>query len=199
MAALDEERCYLDEVEAMLLEREAAKKPETEAMELNILAKLTKNFPCSKCGEVVGESKHKQCAACGEVVHASCAEGKLPVGYWFCADCAPGLKHGHADPALNIPLHNLIRGGSSYPEASEEMKQELKGTYSFVRSCLIKKTTDGDVIVPPPCLRADVIHKVHEELLHAGWERTYSVLRRSYWWPGMRTEVQAQCRACLSC
>ena len=122
MAALDEEGCYLDEVEAMLLEGEAAKKPETEAMELNILAKLTKNFPCSKCGEVVGESKHKQCAACGEVVHASCAGGKLPVGYWFCADCAPGLKHGHADPALNIPLHNLIRGGSSYPEASEEMK-----------------------------------------------------------------------------
>ena len=55
MAALDEDQCYLDEVEAMLLEGDAAKKVATEAMELNILAKLTKNFPCSKCGNVVGE------------------------------------------------------------------------------------------------------------------------------------------------
>ncbi len=59
MAALDEDQCYLDEMEAMLLEGDASKKVATEAMELNILAKLTKNFPCSKCGHVVGESKHK--------------------------------------------------------------------------------------------------------------------------------------------
>lgn len=129
----------------------------------------------------------------------ACLPHKPSIGYWFCRDCAPSLLHGHADPALNIPLHELLRGGDSYPDSTQEMRQALKGRYAFVRGCLIEKGEQGEVIVPPPCLRADVISKVHEELLHVGWERTYQVLRRNYDWPGIRQEVQQHCRACLSC
>lgn len=35
--------------------------------------------------------------------------------------------------------------------------------------------------------------------MHVGWERTFHVLSRNYFWPGMRSEVQALCRTCLSC
>ena len=34
---------------------------------------------------------------------------------------------------------------------------------------------------------------------HFGEKRIYDLLRRSYWWPGMRTDVRAYCRACLVC
>jgi hypothetical protein len=88
------------------------RKIDGEIMQLNILSKFTKSFPCSVCSFAVGEAKHKICGACGEVVHVSCLKNKPPVGYWFCADCAPKFAHGHQDSALDIPLHNLIRGSS---------------------------------------------------------------------------------------
>ena len=74
------------------------------------------------------------------------------------------------------------------------MRSDLLGKYSFSRGCLISKEAEGDRIIPPPCLRADIISQVHEELLHVGWERTFSILRNSYAWPGMRQDVQANCR-----
>ncbi len=69
--------------------------------------------------------------------------------------------------------------------------------YSFSRGCLISKEAEGERIIPPPCLRADIIAQVHQELLHLGWERTFFILW--YVWPGMCQEVQAYCKACLSC
>lgn len=202
MAELEEMlelEAHMDDIELMMCEAVEEKKLECEAMSLNVLAKLTSSYPCSKCGHTVGESKHKQCGSCGEVVHVSCLPGKVPVGYWFCKDCAPGLEHGHMDPALDIPLHNLIRGGERYPDSTEEMRRDLKGRFSFVRGCLIEKRTTGDVIIPPPCLRADIVAKVHEELMHTGWEKVGHVIRRTYSWPSMLADVRALCRACLSC
>ena len=69
------------------------------------------------------------------------------------------------------------------------MRLELKGKYAFTRSCLVVKDAEGEHIIPSPCLRADIIAQLHEELLHVGWERTYSILRRNYTWPGMRQDV----------
>lgn len=139
MSNLEEDWSYLDDIDLMHLAEEAGPKLECEAMDLNVMAKLTKSYPCSKCDHVVGDSKHKQCGACGEVVHVACLPGKVPVGYWFCSECASHLAHGHADPALDIPLHNLVRGSDTYPDSTAEMRQELKGRYSFVRGCLIEK------------------------------------------------------------
>ena len=75
----------------------------------------------------------------------------------------------------------------------------MKEKYSFVRGCLIQRDEEGEKIVPPPCLRADIVSKMHEELVHMGWERTYHALKQTYHWPGMREEVKQLCQACLSC
>lgn len=199
LESLDQcEETYLDEIEVMQL-NDSPHKIATEAIEVNLLQQFTRAYPCAVCSHAVGTAKHKQCGACGETVHAACLPSKPPVGYWFCSDCSPALSHGHADPALNVPLHNLIRGGTHYPDASKEEAANLKATYEFVRGCLIKKEERGEKIVPPPCLRADVINKMHEELVHMGWERTYEALKSAYWWPGMREEVRSLCQACLSC
>ena len=197
--ALEElEECYYDDIEAMLLEPPPTNLAK-ETIEVNLLQQFTKAYPCSICSHTVGTSKHRQCGACGETVHVSCLPSKPGIGYWFCQDCSPSLTHGHADPALNIPLHNLIRGGTSYPGGSKEEIEEMKAMYAFVRGCLVFKSEDGEKIIPPPCLRADIIHKAHEDLVHMGWERTYQTLKLTYTWPGMRGEVKQLCQACLSC
>ncbi len=196
LEALEEN--YWDDMEAMQLERPRSKIAK-ETIEVNMLQQFTRAYPCSICSHVVGTAKHKQCGACGETVHSACLASKPSVGYWFCSDCAPSLVHGHSDPALNLALHNVIRGSTSYPGASEEEVSRMKEKYSFVRGCLIQKDEEGEKIVPPPCLRADIVSKMHEELVHMGWERTYHALKQTYHWPGMREEVKQLCQACLSC
>lgn len=81
IAELQEEDCHAD---AFALEEEDLLNLEGEIMEVNILAKFTKAYPCSKCNEQIGELKHKICGACGEAVHTKCLPGKPAIGYWFC-------------------------------------------------------------------------------------------------------------------
>ena len=189
---------YLDDIECMQLDTKTSKIA-TQAIEVNLLQQYTKAYPCSICSHAAGTAKHKQCGACGEVVHVACLPSKPGIGYWFCPDCSPALKHGHADPALNVPLHTLIRGGSHYPGADEQEMANLRNKYKFVRGCLIEAGDEGEKIIPPPCLRADIVSKTHEELVHMGWERTYQALKHTYTWPGMREEVKQLCQSCLTC
>ena len=91
LEAMEEDFCYLDDMELLCIEQDAEQKLESEVISLNILNKLTKSFPCSRCNHEVGESKHKQCGACEEVLHVACLPSKPPVGYWFCNACAPDL------------------------------------------------------------------------------------------------------------
>ena len=62
----------------------------------------------------------------------------------------------------------------------------MRDAYRFVRGCLIWSGPRGDVIIPPPCLREDIVQKIHDELLHQGWERTLGVVEANYFWEGMR-------------
>jgi hypothetical protein len=48
-----EEEVYLDDIETLDFE-EIDRKVATEAMELNILQKFTKSYPCSQCSFAVG-------------------------------------------------------------------------------------------------------------------------------------------------
>ena len=98
------------------------------------------------------------CVACGEVQHARCMTAKPKVGYWFCPDCKPRFIHGHADPALDLPLHHLIRGLDAYPDSDSAMRDALRNAYSFVRGQLVLCTERlGEVVVPAPSLREELI------------------------------------------
>ena len=53
--------------------------------------------------------------------------------------------------------------------------------------------------VPAPAHRMDVIHAQHGRIGHLGRDRTYHLLARYYYWPGMHRDVCAalkQCRVC---
>jgi hypothetical protein len=113
---------------------------EGEIMEINILAKFIKSYPCSRCNEAIGEAKAKICGACGEARHVTCMNNKPGVGYWFCPDCSPKFMHGHEDAALNVPLHNLLRGSDTYPGIDKSTRNYLKMAYRFMRGCLIWTT-----------------------------------------------------------
>jgi hypothetical protein len=192
MAALEEEGIY-GSLEELMADVEATLKVDGEIMEVNLLCKFIKAYPCSKCDQPIGEAKAKVCGACGEARHVQCMTGKPGIGYWFCGDCSQKFLYGHEDAALNIPLHHLLRGASTYPGADRGMRNYMKMSYRFVRGCLIWTTERGDRIIPPPCLREDIIQKVHDDLLHQGWERTAQVLEQTYFWKDLRDQVRKVC------
>ena len=49
--------------------------------------------------------------------------------------------------------------------------------------------------------RADLIREAHDGRFsgHFAEKRIYELLRRRYWWPGMRADVRKYCRSCLVC
>ncbi len=197
-SALEEEGTYADVYE-LFEDAAAVLNTEGEIMEVNRLAKFIKAYPCRHCQQMIGEAKGKICCACGEAVHVSCLKSKPGVGYWFCDDCAPKFRNGHEDAALNLPLHNLLRGAAYYLGADRTHREQLKTAYRFVRGCLVWSSPGGDRIIPPPCLREEIVQKVHDDLMHQGWERTAQVLGETYFWKGMREETRRICQACLSC
>ena len=98
------------------------------------------------------------CVACGEVQHARCMPAKPKPGYWFCPDCKPKFTHGHADPALDLPLHHLIRGADVYPDSDATLRDQLRNSFSFVRGQLVMCTPRlGEVVMPAPSLQEELI------------------------------------------
>ncbi len=55
--------------------------------------------------------------------------------------------------------------------------------------------------VIPECYVPAVLHLVHDSVIagHPGRERTLAAARESYFWPTMRTDVEAQVSKCIEC
>jgi hypothetical protein len=53
----------------------------------------------------------------------------------------------------------------------------------------------------PREMRESLMQEAHSGKFsgHFGEKRIYDLLRKSYWWPGIRTDVRTYCRACLVC
>ena len=53
----------------------------------------------------------------------------------------------------------------------------------------------------PVSLRSALLEDAHNGLFagHLGEKRVYDRLRRNYWWQGLRSDVRAHCRSCLTC
>lgn len=61
---------------------------------------------------------------------------------------------------------------------------------------------EGKVVVPGQHdLRSRLIMDAHDTPLagHRGIERTLELLKRNFWWPGMRSQVEQHVRSCLLC
>ena len=59
----------------------------------------------------------------------------------------------------------------------------------------------GVVVVLPRALRPGALVEAHESVLsgHLGARRTYALLARSFWWPGMLLDVQNFVASCVAC
>ena len=54
-------------------------------------------------------------------------------------------------------------------------------------------------VLVPSGRRQALIEREHATSQHAGWKKVYSALSRTYWWPGMSTQVKRVVQACNAC
>ena len=56
-----------------------------------------------------------------------------------------------------------------------------------------------ETIVVPRALTAQILRMAHDELGHNGTHRTYTILKRLYFWKGLKPNVEKHNKMCYQC
>ena len=80
----------------------------------------------------------------------------------------------------------------------------VEGQLYLVRDKILKRyILDGDntyeTTVVPKALTAQKLGMAHDELGHNGTHRTYTLLKRHYYWKGLKPSVQKHIKMCYQC
>ena len=80
----------------------------------------------------------------------------------------------------------------------------MVGQLYLVKDNIPKRyTTDGDdtyeTNVVPKALTAQILRMAHDELGHNGTHRTYTLLKRLYYWKGLKLSVEKHIKMCYQC
>ena len=94
------------------------------------------------------------------------------------------------DPLVLNTLKNLSAGSPLFPHSS-------LAHWHFSDSCLYFK----NCLYIPPAACHDLVASIHSSLAsgHRGFFRTYSLLSRDYWWPGISSFVCRFISGCALC
>ena len=76
-------------------------------------------------------------------------------------------------------------------------------TYKIQNNLLKRYVTDGDktyeTVVLPRALTAQILKMAHDDLGHNGTHRTYMLLKRLYYWKGLKPSVVKHIQRCYHC
>ena len=82
-------------------------------------------------------------------------------------------------------------------------KQHMNKMFVMENSILYRLWMEHDktfkCILVPNSLRDALLTMAHQHSGHNGPPRTYSALKREYYWPGMRKDVFKHCKSCYEC
>ena len=73
---------------------------------------------------------------------------------------------------------------------------------AFKQDKLTRVNLTGDLqrlLYVPDGIRGQIARLVHNELGHAGENRTYQAIRGRFYWPGLYTDVTAYIKRCGTC
>ena len=79
-----------------------------------------------------------------------------------------------------------------------------EGQFYLVRDTILKRyVLDGDntyeTTVVPKALTAQILRMAHDELGHNGTHWTYTLIKRLYYWKGLKPSVEKHIKMCYQC
>jgi len=104
------------------------------------------------------------------------------------------VQFQHSDPFCK-QLITSINNGSVKPYESAKFHVIDNVLHTTVIDCGKSFTA----VVIPKNLRATILHELHDKLGHFGVNKTYSLIKRHYFWPNMSKDIQKYCRTCSLC
>lgn len=78
-------------------------------------------------------------------------------------------------------------------ETSEDKYYEMRNGLVY------RKLEDRILFYVPCCMEQSILHAYHNEMGHVGPEKTMQNILATYWFPRMKSKVQAHVSACLKC
>lgn len=102
----------------------------------------------------------------------------------------------------------LLYSDGKLPATRRRLSQESSAVRKLVQlnkslvtenGVIYRRTNDSKQLLLPAILKNDVFKSVHDELGHQSAERTLSLLRTRFYWPGMFTDIQDYCDSCERC
>ena len=109
-------------------------------------------------------------------------------------------------PISNITLHKLQQEDVFCKNILNQIEKGniIEGQLYLIKDKILKRyIIDGDntyeTTVVPRALTAQILRMVHDELEHNGTHRTYTLLKRLYYWKGLKPSVEKHIKMCYQC
>ena len=109
-------------------------------------------------------------------------------------------------PIENDKLHQMQREDKFCSNIIQQLEtgKLSSGNPYYLEEGILKRYVDDhkqrfEVIVLPRDLAPVTLRLAHEEMGHKGIPRTYALLRRLYYWKGLKPMVKTHVKACKLC
>jgi transposase InsO family protein len=89
-----------------------------------------------------------------------------------------------------------LQGSSENTKRIWERRQQLRIRGGIL---YLAESNNRYLLLVPQHKRSSLIAITHQTLAHVGITKTLSVLKQTYWWPGMETEVRLRINMCKPC
>ena len=70
---------------------------------------------------------------------------------------------------------------------------------NILKRYIMKGNNTYDTTVVPIALTGQILRMAHDELGHYGTHRTYTILKRLYYWKGLKPSIEKHIRMCYQC
>ena len=134
-----------------------------------------------------------------DILHVAALQPRVASAKGGEADIA---KRQEADPDLKMMIDYLCDG--TLPEDDKAARRLVlsRPQHALLDCVLYHVERDGTLrLIPPSVDRQQLFREAHAGAFgaHLRDSKVYSQLSHHYWWPGMRRDATAWCRACVTC
>ena len=109
-------------------------------------------------------------------------------------------------PISDDILHKLQQEDACFKNILNQIEKGniTDGQLYLVKDKILKRyVLEGDntyeTIVVPRALTAQILRMAHDELGHNGTHRTYTILKRLYYWKGLKPSIEKHIKMCYQC